>query len=304
MKLVKCWDNRNTVTLQPAALFTDASQAALGAICYAKGYQPSKFAMTFDEDFARLPIHYKELKAILAALEKFQNFLKNKKVILFCDNQVVVWCFKNFGSKKETFNKMYGEILKLADNLNCSLQAVWIGTKFQMADRPSRIIATSQEFLPRILFYELQKITGIHFTLDAMATESNAKCPIYVSWQPEDKKSLIFDFFNLRHEHVKGHKIYIFPPRKLLAQVINHVLEKFQGITVVVIFHKWAEWPVEIINCMNRRNVNVIQLPQHFLSLIPTENLVLIKGVKYYGTPIKTYHSMAALIFSHKKRKF
>ena len=212
--------------------------------------------------------------------------------------------FKNYGSRLENFNKLLGEIYTWMDKNETYLKPIWVGSKFQIADRPSRESFRGEEFLPRILFFDLQKILRVNFTLDAMATKANTKCDLFCSWLPAEKPYL-YNFFSLRQNQLKYHTVYIFPGRKLLGRVAKHIEMFLKNIKIVLIFQKWAEWPIELSNLKNLSNVNLRRLPSYFCTLIPSEQKIEIKKSLCYGTPVKTYNSMYALLLNiNNKRKW
>ena len=64
----------------------------------------------FPENLQNKNIAQKEAIAILWMLQRHQAAFKQKHIIQFCDNQIVCWAYKNFGSSNTALNDIIREI--------------------------------------------------------------------------------------------------------------------------------------------------------------------------------------------------
>ena len=120
-------------------------------------------------------IHIKEAYAILVALRKKSSLLKNRMLLMMCDNQIVCSAI-NHGSKASSeLNDLILEIYKVAREHNIDIRAEYVRSTEQLADEPSRTFDFNDSKLTDQAFREVVEKLGQSPTVDAFASEENAK---------------------------------------------------------------------------------------------------------------------------------
>ena len=115
------------------------------------------------------------------------------------------------------------QILDMTQRLNISLTSSHLaGVLNVVSDKLSRTETHSGLVLRAEVFARLQDQLG-PCTIDAFATQTNAKLPRYISWQP-DPEAEAQDFFA---QHLsKKECYYIFPPIALLLQALAKIRDE------------------------------------------------------------------------------
>ena len=140
------------------ALYTDASQYALGAKLYDadnfvvdnKLMQPTSDSMIAERFFQYAivdedePIHIKEMVTVLKAIVSLQDHIKNRHLSVYIDNMAVVHTFEGLGAKDLRLSRLLLQIVTWCHELNVRLNIQWIGTKLQLADGISRDLSLGE----------------------------------------------------------------------------------------------------------------------------------------------------------------
>ena len=116
-------------------LFTDASgSVGFGAFCQGHWVSESWPSVMMDYD-----ITYKELFPITLSLELWGELLRDKRVLLMCDNQAVVASINSKTSRSKTVMSLLRRLVLSALKLNIHIKARHLaGTKNSLADALSR----------------------------------------------------------------------------------------------------------------------------------------------------------------------
>ena len=172
-----------------------------------------------------------------------------------------------------------------------------------IADKESRLIVFSEEYLPRVWYDCLCKNLNLTPTIDVMATLENAKCDdfIYFFKSPGIPNKTQRDFFAVSDlgQHKTG---YCYPPKKLLTRTLNHIYQNFRHMNWIIIFHVFLEWPIGLEQFRLLKNVAVTKAPEDMFTIIPSEKKIEIQNQTYIGMRNKWAKSTHILThYAHKE---
>jgi hypothetical protein len=199
-------------------VYTDASGAA-GGLFIEETRSCEPFYWT--EKDAEKTIYMKEAIAILVALKRKGSLLKNRRVLLKCDNQIVCSAIDNGSKASSDLNDTILNIYEVARSHNIDIRAEYVNTKSQLADEPSRTFDFNECKITDSAFAELTKLWGKTPTVDAFATAENTRCEAFVS-RYHDDQAWRKDFFTIASWREKE-VIYAFPPTKLAPLVLKYL---------------------------------------------------------------------------------
>ena len=283
----QCWIPQQHLYRKIALLYTDASQAQGGAVLYIGQTKVAVWKCPFPESTHEYTIARLETLTILLAIVEFRKYLRNVQIVNLCDNQNSVFAFDKDGSSDSRINDLVIRIIDQVRKLKSQIQVIWLPTKYQLADEPSRDIRKSEEFLPMVHFKFLESLAGIKLHVDCMATQANAKCPEYVGLKPTElentvhfdhTKQIFLDFNQLRPTNVTGKNLYIFPPKNYLSKVAALLRRHFMDHPFVLLFHRWDELPLAITPLLNhKKSILVLLSDNKAITYFPAENNVILK---------------------------
>ena len=181
-----------------------------------------------------------EMKAVACAMMHFQPLIRDTRLLVQSDCAAVVWDLVRKRVKSERLRATVMQILDMTQRLNISLTSSHLaGVLNVVSDKLSRTKTHSGLVLRAEVFARLQDQLG-PCTIDAFATQTNAKLPRYISWQP-DPEAEAQDFFA---QHLsKKECYYIFPPIALLLQALAKIRdEQVKAVIVAPCFpdQVWA----------------------------------------------------------------
>ena len=181
-----------------------------------------------------------EMKAVACAMMHFQPLIRDTQLLVQSDCAAVVWDLARKRVKSEKLRATVMQILDMTQRLNISLTSSHLaGVLNVVSDKLSRTETHSGLVLRAEVFARLQDQLG-PCTIDAFATQTNAKLPRYISWQP-DPEAEAQDFFA---QHLsKKECYYIFPPIALLLQALAKIRdEQVKAVIVAPCFpdQVWA----------------------------------------------------------------
>ena len=181
-----------------------------------------------------------EMKAVACAMMHFQPLIRDTRLLVQSDCAAVVWDLVRKRVKSERLRATVMQILDMTQRLNISLTSSHLaGVLNVVSDKLSRTETHSGLVLRAEVFARLQDQLG-PCTIDAFATQTNAKLPRYISWQP-DPEAEAQDFFA---QHLsKKECYYIFPPIALLLQALAKICdEQVKAVIVAPCFpdQVWA----------------------------------------------------------------
>ncbi len=180
------------------------------------------------------------MKAILIALKAFSHLLKDKVVMFLCDNSTTVWHIRKAGGVKVwQLYALTWLIFSKANKLGITVQIRHIpGALNVIADRLSRkgqIQQTEWSLHPQV-FRDMCR-TLYTPMIDGFATAANTKLPLYISPVP-DPAAYSVDSLSTPWS---GLCLYLFPPTKILSQVLKKILSEPCRTLVIAPF-----WPSQI----------------------------------------------------------
>ena len=217
-------------------LHTDASSlgwggALLSAPDNPDGLTPLAGDAWRTED-VQLHINAKEMLAIPLSLRAaLPPWFRDATVRLGTDNASVFWLLlKGRASRNPATLSAQLELLHLELDRNIVILPFWIPSEHNPADPVSRAAYTHEETLSTDLFRRVEALFG-PFTLDAMASAFNNKCPRYLSRFPSPSAAgANFFAFPLGRER----SIYCFPPAPLISAAIAYLVEQHaRGVLIV-----------------------------------------------------------------------
>ena len=239
------------------------------------------FKMGFTEAMENESIAVKEARAIWYSLIHFKDLIKNSVCIFYCDNQCVCWGFHKQMSRCRKLNEFIIAIIRLTKRLNITFEVVWTPTLYQLADKPSREISLNEEFLPHGAFREIERVAGFKCTVDCMSSDTNSKCPKYLKWRDDNvsyKNCIGIDFLMTVSPYLQSQKLYIFPPKNVLAKTVDHLLEYYSNTKFVLVYHQFDEIPLPIVRLLALPTSRQIRLTdKQAITFIPSEKRVKLE---------------------------
>ena len=186
--------------------------------------------------------NYRELLAILLALDTFQAQLTGKAVEILSDNATAGAYLRNKGGPVRSLAEMAKTIWGIAERHQIQITCTHIpGVLNVEADRLSRTPDTHNWMLHPYVFTELQKRLG-PFTVDRFATSLNAQLPRFNSryWEPETEA------VNALAQHWGGEHNFINPPWALLPQIVRKIAADKAECTVIAPLFRGQAWYQEL----------------------------------------------------------
>jgi hypothetical protein len=224
-------------------VYTDASGGAGGI--FIDGLKIDE-PFYWSKKMAPKNIYMKEAFAILVMLRKKGSLLKNRRLLVKCDNQIVCSAIYNGSKKSSELNDLILAIYDLARKHNIDLRANYVDTKNQLADEASRTFDYNESKISDKAFSELIAKWGMTPTVDAFAAEENARQRSYVSRFHDDGAWRV-DFFQITKWRAKE-AIYAFPPPKIADLTLKY-LEKYAKHVpwaLVLVAHETCTIPMTI----------------------------------------------------------
>ena len=202
----------------------DASSACWGAVfsgLEAKG--------DWNPRVSKKSSNYRELLAILMALETFKNLLKGSTVEILSDNSTAGAYVRNKGGPIPELSEIAMSIWGLAEDFHISLICTHIpGVLNSAADRLSRSPDIHNWMLHPALFRWLDKKFG-PFTIDRFASNMNAQLPRFNSrfWEPNSEG------INALAQDWSQENNYANPPWALIPRVIQKIIADQAECTII-----------------------------------------------------------------------
>ena len=129
-------------------IYTDASGIGYGGYCNTQW-----FAGLWPKNWYNVNIHVKEIFPIFILISMFEDYFKNKKLLLFCDNQAVVEIVNKMTSKDKHTMKFVRQIAFITMKNNFHFRIVHIKSSVnEIADKLSRNLL--QDALKRAPFLQ------------------------------------------------------------------------------------------------------------------------------------------------------
>ena len=294
LKMSHKWTNLLDVKNPPHRVtFTDASSFAGAAIIFDGENQAWHFQKMFEEKDQPRGIFFKEAIAIWWMLCEFEDELKQKQILHFCDNESVCAAFANMGSKVDILNEIITKIYDKLHKMQSSMKVFWISTHYQLADGKSRLIDWNEEYLPSLFFHRLCRTQKFFPKLDAMATEANSKCDNYITLGKDfSPRCLGFDFFSYPPAKLQSIPFYIFPPKNILNATVNHLWRYYRTHNWMLVFHSFGDFPTAVAPFLKDKNTVTLELQDAF-TIVPAEKRMFVGEEVHWGfqnkKPAKTF---------------
>ena len=235
VSLKRFWSKETPVSLSvDVNMYTDASNFAGGANLWSVGDAHRLFEhddyFVFDEKLAGKPIHCKEIQIILWELQKRANFLRNRTVTVWCDNQGVVFAFARHGGRDVRLSRVLKQVVELCHFLNITLRVEWTPTYLQKADAPSREIRLAESKL-RPEWANLI-IKCLNPNLDLFANFSNKLRPQIRYGSEYDDGNSVGN--GLSYTPKESDRIFVFCPLPIQQLVLHNVIPQADWVIMVV----------------------------------------------------------------------
>ena len=222
------------------SLWTDASIEGWGALTSVGSRTQGQWNQQEDKS----SINRLELRAVYLALTNLS--LENKIIRLFIDNETAKFTLNRRGSRSPSIHQVIKEIWQWLLEHNCSIQAVRISSKENVAaDALSRnSIQPTEWTLKRETFQKLQEWHG-PLEIDLMATPLNNKlqkfvCPFHHN-MAENTDALLINWNQYK-------QIYLFPPVNLLPRVLQKLQEYQHNGIIIAPWRPTALWFATVID--------------------------------------------------------
>ncbi|KAL0891810.1 hypothetical protein ABMA27_015076 [Loxostege sticticalis] len=232
------WWRKNTeqsipIHIQPASHFmaSDASDQGWGA-----QIDGDLIAGTWSKQQKRWHSNKKELFAVIAALKKKANELRNTHVLIQSDNRTLIsYIRKEGGTRSIALLDLTFQLLDLTDRFKITLSAFYLPGRYNIiADRLSRGKQPAEwHLLPQATAEVFQKWG--HPEIDLFASQETAVVPNYVSIDCRDRSANYTDAFSRPWKYQLA---WVFPPPNMIPRVLMH-LNQAKGTYLIVA----PEWP-------------------------------------------------------------
>ena len=263
--------------------FTDASSFSAAAVVFDGENQAWHFQQMFEEKDQPKGIFYKEALAIYWMLIEFEDDLTNKIILHFCDNESVCAAFSNLGSKVDALNDIITKIYKKLHQMGSTMKVFWISTHYQLADDKSRQVGWNEEYLPQCFFHKICRLEKFFPKVDVMATLANSKCDSYITLGKDlNPRCLAYDFFSYPPNKLESIPFYCFPPKNILAPVVNHLWRFYLKHDWMLVFHSFGEYPSCVAPLLQMDNIRKLDLGE-FYTVVPAEKRIIIGEETHWG---------------------
>ncbi|KAG1037455.1 hypothetical protein G6F43_012861 [Rhizopus delemar] len=188
-------------------------------------------------------INVRESSAILFALQLHGGKYKNKTIKIYTDNITALkFVTKSGGTSSTTLQQLAVEIQDLCNYYNLKVEYQHIpGIENIQADKLSRTAIKSPLYeaqIPKKIFNMLNHQWG-PLKIDAFASRTNHQLPRFWSLRP-DPAAIALDAFSQPWEKTG---MYLFPPWKLIPQVIQQIKrQKIQSAVLVTPLWTTQHW--------------------------------------------------------------
>ena len=238
-----------------------------------------------------MSINWRELKAILYAIQSFVDVLRGSHILVLSDNSVTVqYIKKQGGTRSAHLCDVTWQILQFADKNGIMISVRHIPGKLNViADRLSRPdrLAATEWTLASSLFQLLDLSLG-PLMIDLFATRHNRRTQTFVSPVP-DPLAYSVDALSMDWEGLPGP--YAFPPLPVLPRVLQKI-GACQSTVLVLIAPAWQKqswYPMllELLVDVPRRlpcpQDMLTQTVGHLLHLHRSPEIFLYHGWKISG---------------------
>ena len=212
---------------------TDASPWGYGAVC--AEFEASGF---WTKSVSRKCQNFREMMAILVAIQTFRDVLRGKSVQILTDNFSALTYINSGGGPSAQLTKLAKAIYFTAVKSKISISASFLaGKQNDHADHLSRLSPAYEWSLDPLAFQMLEEAWGPH-QIDRFASAVNTKLPVFNSRFGEPGSAGI----DALAQDWRGWNNYINPPFRMLDAVIEKVYQCQAEATVIAPFWSNQMW--------------------------------------------------------------
>lgn len=226
--------------LPDLVVWSDASDTGIGAVC-----EDTRLALP-------LPLHargtsssYRELQAVLIALQVFGDRLRNRRVEWRLDSQVAVLVLVS-GSRSDDCHVVARAVCDLATSLEVVIVPIWVPREQNtVADDLSNFIDWGDYTLLPAVFSRVCELFGVVPDVDLFAALDNNRCVKFFSRFSCPGSSGANAFL---HPWSGFRCLYAFPPIPLLSLLLRRLVEStdshFQVVLILPVWPSQPWWPL------------------------------------------------------------
>lgn len=221
-------------------LTTDASHIGWGA--HVNGLKAMGFwNMRMSQEHS----NYRELMAVMLAIQSFAEQLQNHSIQLLSDNVTTVAYLNHLGGPSPLLSQLATAIWSECYRLNIQLQAKHLaGCKNQLADQLSRMPTTHEWMLHPAIFNYIDSVFGPH-DIDRFASLQTYQVPRYNSYY-YDPMTMGVDAFAQTDWHDTNN--YVNAPFRLMSKVLDIIEQQQAEATVIAPLWPAQPWYRRLVN--------------------------------------------------------
>ncbi len=213
-------------------LTTDASSTGWGA------HMDGKKAMGFwNQRMSQEHSNYRELMAVVMAIQSFSTLLEGRTVQLLSDNITTIAYLNNLGGSQRELSQLATAIWAECYRLRIQLLAKHLaGSRNTLADQLSRVSPKYEWMLHPGVFRHIDRLFGPH-DVDRFASMTTAQLPMYNSYVFDPQSSGVDA---LAQDNWGSLNNYVNAPFRLLPRILD-ILQAQQAVATVIA--PW--WPAQ-----------------------------------------------------------
>lgn len=219
-------------------MHSDASFSGWGGCLNLPGQHAIESRGLWDEATSCLPIAVKEAQALLNALESLLSNTHNVRIDTFVmiNNKVLLHSWERQVSKSSPISDILKDIFSFIMSRNLSLNLMFVPSKVNPADAPSRCLSDLDCFLSPTAWYQVDTAFGPH-TIYLMALPFNVQA---------DRACRLLTFFapllcvqplgiNVFAQDISSDEnAYVFPPFVLIGPLLKYLRSQQCTFSIVV----------------------------------------------------------------------
>lgn len=217
-------------------MHSDASFSGWGGCLNLPGQPAIESRGLWDEATRCLPIAVKEAQALFNALESLLSNTHNARIDAFVDNKALLHSWERQVSKSSAISDILKDIFSFTMSRNLSLNLMYVPSKDNPADAPSRCLSDLDCSLSPAAWHQVDTAFGPH-TIDLMALPFNVQA---------DRAGRPLRFFaplpctqafgiNVFAQDISSDEnAYVFPPFVLIGPLLKYLRSQQCTFSIVV----------------------------------------------------------------------
>ncbi|TKR96891.1 hypothetical protein L596_010841 [Steinernema carpocapsae] len=208
-------------------LATDASATGAGAVIWNPDGSITRTAINLTPEARAESSTYREVYAVLFALQAFGAQCADAKIVVQIDNLGAVSVIQK-GSTVASLQCLAREIFEFAESIGAEIEPVWVPrAENELADAASRIL-DRDDWGIRAEIFEACALRWGAPEIDIFANSRNAKCSRFLSRYADFGSEGIDAFASAWH----GVLVWAVPPPSLVPRFVKH-LEQIRGKAIL-----------------------------------------------------------------------